>query len=159
MGTGAGLSVGWGLKLASGWGGGVADRLVALDPPAEMIGGKRMTKWVFLLALSASALMPMAWADDAAAADATFGPAKSCASYGLTAGTDAFKACVAALTNPGGDVPGASNSQLRQEIERQNAALRKQIEQQMNQAQHPPNGAPSNCVTTVNGTNSSTVCP
>ena len=97
-------------------------------------------------------------------------PASDCASYGLAHGTDSYKSCVDALAQAEKASAGAAaapssgdteqqRAQMRADMERQRAAMRKDIDAQMKAAQHPADGSPSKCVTTVNGTNTSTSCP
>ena len=97
-------------------------------------------------------------------------PASDCASYGLAPGTDSYKSCVDALAQAEKASAGATaapssgdteqqRAQMRADMERQRAAMRKDIDAQLKAAQHPADGSPSKCVTTVNGTNTSTSCP
>ncbi len=124
-----------------------------------------MTKSPLLAALFALASSLPAWAADPPAPSAE--AARECASYGLTPDTEEYKACVSAMADQGNDAEGARMREemnrrmdrMRADIARRNAEMRKQIEQDMNAAQHPANGEPSKCVTTRNGTNTSTVCP
>jgi hypothetical protein len=102
-------------------------------------------------------------------------PAADCASYGLSPGTDSYKSCVDALAEadkasagaaamPGAAAPPSGDAeqqraQMRADMERQRAAMQKDMDAKMKAAQHPADGSPSKCVTTVNGTNTSTSCP
>ena len=96
-------------------------------------------------------------------------PASDCASYGLAPGTDSYKSCVDALVeadkaSAGAAAPSSGDTeqqraQMRADMERQRAAMQKDIDAKMKAAQHPADGSPSKCVTTVNGTNTSTSCP
>ncbi len=84
-------------------------------------------------------------------------PAAECKSYGLTPGSDDYKACVAAMTEAdnAGAVPDTGADQMRTDIERRRAALQKTMADQMRVAQQPS----SRCVTTVTATNTATSCP
>ena len=102
-------------------------------------------------------------------------PAAECASYGLSPGSESYKSCVDALAEAdrasagAAATPGAASTpsgdteqqraQMRADIERQRAAVQKDMDAQMKAAQHPADGSPSKCVTTVNGSNTSTSCP
>jgi hypothetical protein len=120
------------------------------------------TLWTILL-MAAVVLAGSARAETAGISD----PGKECLSYGLKADTEGYKACVSALSDQDSDprqAPMRANmdkqrADMRADMERQNAEMRKQMDEDMQAAQHPANGAPSKCVTTVNGTNTSTVCP
>ncbi len=97
------------------------------------------------------------------AAPASGDPAAECKSYGLAPGTDGYKSCVDAMTEAdnaaAGAAPDTGADRIRTNIERQRAALQKDMEAQMRAAQHPADGSPSRCVTTVTGTNTATSCP
>ena len=120
-----------------------------------------MTRFAFFITL---AVLPLVLALPAQA-----DPAADCASYGLSPGSESYKSCVGALaeaekasggapTTPTG-TPDQQRAQMRADMERQRAAMQKDMDEQMNAAQHPADGSPSKCVTTVNGTNTSTSCP
>jgi hypothetical protein len=124
-----------------------------------------LRKTLLLVPLIAVALTASASAQTTTVPIDKIDPAKECASYGLEPGTEGYKGCVSALSDD--NDPSLSKmradadrqrSEMRAEMDRQNAAMRKQMDADMNAAQHPANGAPSNCVTTVNGTNTSTSC-
>ena len=91
-------------------------------------------------------------------------PAKACASYGLQPGSEGFKGCVDALSGQD-STPDANQSadammaQIRAQIDADNAAMQKQMDADFYAAEHPADGSPTKCVTTTNGTNTSTICP
>jgi roadblock/LC7 domain-containing protein len=126
-----------------------------------------MMKRLLLALLVMSGAAGSECAANAQAGDQKLDAAKECASYGLKPDTEGYKACVSALADQDND-PSMSQmrsnmdrqrAEMRADMERQNADMMKQMDADMQSAQHPANGAPSKCVTTVNGTNTSTVCP
>ncbi|HEX4533503.1 MAG TPA: hypothetical protein VH000_04675 [Rhizomicrobium sp.] len=98
---------------------------------------------------------------------------KECASYGLAAGTAEYKDCVAKMTAAdkaaggtmmqdvhGGGVAG-QRAQMQADAARQRAQMQADMARQRAQmaAEMKKKAASGNCVTTHNGTNTSTVCP
>ena len=125
-----------------------------------------MARRLILVSLISAVLAGSALAQTAGATDTTVDHSAECASWGLAPGTEEHKACVSALTD--GNDAGLSQrrsditqqrDQMRADMDRSAAEMRKQMDATMNAAQHPATGTPPNCVTTVNGSNTATICP
>jgi hypothetical protein len=123
--------------------------------------GRLLTACLIALTLATPALAGTDWG-------------KECASYGLTPGSADYKDCVAKMTDADKATGGtmgqemknnAGNSaqaaQMRANADKQRAQMQADMARQRAQmdAEMKKKEASGNCVTTHNGTNTSTVCP